>query len=215
MALSLNSIILTTNIRFTLTANNTVIVSDDFYNIGISQGVIIVPSDYYDKSSTDPALATSLIEIYSSGNLICRFDWRNVVTPSSVSRTDLINSLITNFFFKLGAGGSGGSVDLSGYVTKLTTVNGHYLSSNVTITANDLKYTKVFYTTDWIGSEAPYTITVTNVIHGLGETNSLLCDVREFITDHYRWAIVDLDYYANGDVIISSNVKFQGKLIIM
>lgn len=75
-------------------------------------------------------------------------------------------------------------------------------------------YTLNFVTTDWVGSSAPYSITVQQSTHLLGATKNLIVDVKEDSgTDNqvvYDSPVIN----DNGDVTIYTNTPFNGSVLI-
>ena len=69
-------------------------------------------------------------------------------------------------------------------------------------------------TTDWTGASAPYTITKSAATHGLGATKYLNPVVFEDGSPNAK-AGCDITVADNGTVVISSEVKFAGYMIIM
>jgi hypothetical protein len=78
-----------------------------------------------------------------------------------------------------------------------------------------VKYTSDFNdTSDWTGGAAPYTITKSSATHGLGATKYLSVAVYE---DGSPNTLVSCDVTVadNGSVVVSSDSKFAGHMVIM
>lgn len=69
-------------------------------------------------------------------------------------------------------------------------------------------------TTDWAGA-GPFTITVTNGTHALGATANLTAQVRELSGSDYNLVDVELQFQTDGDVVITSNAKFEGSYVLI
>jgi len=108
--------------------------------------------------------------------------------------------------------GSSVTIDASGSVN--IPAGQAFKVNNIDIlTANARKYGAAFNgTTDWVGASAPFTITTAAATHALGASADLNVIVKDSSGDVVE---VDVNVSGSGDVIISSNAKFAGRIGII
>ena len=211
-------------ITFEKTVNNTVIITKGTEKFGLPSDMIVIPARRYDTIDE----YNNLVEITKTGgsfDVEIYIDWRDVTTPTSSSRNDLIVQLMTNFFFRLntGGGGSGSIPNASTTVVGITRLATpaeveSKLSNSIAVTPYSLgsflkKYSTPFLIANWTGTN-PYTMTIPYSVHKVGLT-ALSCLAYELNGADYDLVQVDIKTKANGDVVLISNAKFIGQLIIV
>jgi len=189
---------------------------------GSGAGSAIVKGDYWRVSVAgdivglghleigDALVASEDIASTAADFFVLQANLTDAVSSSSVSSTD---NALARFDGATGRiiQNSGVSVDDSNNVNIPT--GAEYRVNGVNImTAVAKKYAQGFVVADWVGVSAPYTFTVAAASHGLGSTQDLVVDIKDSAGDV---TMLDVNVAATGTVVLSSNIKFDGRVVIV
>ena len=149
------------------------------------------------SDTTGKAIKDSNVGIDASGNLLLPAGADVLIDGTSIL-DGVTESLV--------------SVDASGNIDLPAGTEYRINGVNIIEIAVD-KFTKSFNdTTDWVGASAPYTITILESEHSLGVNDNLDVTVLDSTGDQ---VVVNWNAATTGTVVLSSNAKFAGKVILM
>jgi hypothetical protein len=190
---------------------------------GTGTGGAIVAGDYWRVSTGGTISGLGKMEvgdvIVASTNgasiaanfFVLQGDITDAVTSSSTSSVD---NQVARFDLTTGRviQTSSATIDDNGSVNIPT--GQAYKINNVDILTGLIgKYRGAFNaTTDWTGASAPFTRTIGSATHGRGASDQLITNVYD---SSGNLVSVDINVGSTGDVLISTNIKFAGHIVII